>query len=176
MNKKKKKKSSKLSVRELPPHICVLGAICIVLAVVTGISAIVMAHREPKVEFIPPEFEPSVIMGMPEVSDDVGYTRLYQEGMAYAAYICGVVTNDGGEAVVYFTNPEENNVWIKLRISDDNGNIIGESGLLKPGEYIRSVPLNVEVTTGATLKMRIMGYEPDTYMSMGSVNINTVMQ
>ncbi len=176
MNKKTMKKNTKFSVRELPPYICFLGAICVVLMIITLISTIIIANREPKVEFIPPAFESDVVAGVPEVPQEYAYKEIYQAPMPFSASICGAVFNENGKAVVYFTNPKKNTAWLKLRICDENGNILGESGLLKPGEYVRAVSLNQDVAAGTTLKIKIMGYEPDTYMSVGAVNVNTVIQ
>ena len=178
-SKKKKKTNVRYNVNQqkqtLPPYLLVLGAVCGIMIIVTIISAIVMANREPKVEFIPPEFESAASVGVPEVPEELDYKELTREGMTYTAYICGLVRLENGEAVVYFTNPAKNETWIKLRISDEDGNVLGETGLLRPGEYIRAVPLDREVAPGTAVKLRIMGYEPDTYLSEGSVNVNTVV-
>ncbi len=176
MNKYKQQKNKVQFLKELPIYIWLMSSVCILLAIVAIVVTVVMAQREPEVEFIPPAFEAEAVVGVPEVPEEYAYKEIYQAPMPFSASLCGAVFNEDGRAVVYFTNPESNEVWLKLRICDESGNILGESGLLKPGEYIRSVPLSVEVAAGTALRMRIMGYEPDTYMSAGSVSINTVMQ
>ena len=178
MNSKNKSNvgyNTKKQEQTLPTYLLVLGAVCIIMIIITIISHIVTANREPRVEFIPPEFENAAVVGMPEVPEELDYKKLTQEGMTYAAYVCGLVKLENGEAVVYFANPAENETWIKLRISDENGDVLGETGLLRPGEYIRAVPLDREVAPGTPVKLRIMGYEPETYLSEGSVNVNTVV-
>lgn len=157
----------------IPPYLAVIGAVCGIMVMITVIVTFVLAHQGPKVEFIPPEFESNALVGMPEVPEELDYRKLSQEGMTYAAYICGRVELEEGAAVVYFTNPQENDTWLKLRICDEQGNVLGETGLLKPGEYIREVPLNIEATAETPIKIHIMGYEPDTYFSTGSVKVNT---
>ena len=82
---------------------------------------------------------------------------------------------DGGKAVVYFTNAEENSVYLKLRVLDEDGNILGETGLLKPGEYVEGVELGETFSAGTTISLKIMSYEPDTYMSEGSVVLKTTI-
>lgn len=174
--KKRNIKDNSKPKENLPPYLIVMGAVCVILAVITIIVSVVMANREPNVEFIPPAFEADAVVGAPEdVPEDSGYTKIYRDGMTFSAYVCGGVTQKNGEAVVYFTSPEDNEAWIKLRICDEKGNILGESGLLRPGEYVRSVTLTKSVAAGTPLKMKIMAYEPDTYFSLGSVTITTEM-
>lgn len=75
--------------------------------------------------------------------------------------------------MVYLTNPAENTVWLKLRVLDTNGSILGETGLLRPGEYVRTVALSAAPTPGTSITLKIMGYEPDTYLSAGSATLST---
>ena len=93
--------------------------------------------------------------------------------MAYRFAVCGNVLMDGKQALVYFTNLAENDTWTKLRIYDESGNVLGESGLVKPGEYVQYVTLTKELAPGTPIKLKIMGYEPDTYTSAGAVVLNT---
>ncbi len=177
MSVKNKKLNLNKLVYNLPIYIWFLGAICIILIIATIISAGVIAHREPKVKFIPPEFDAEAVIGTPELPKEYAYKTFYQEPMTFSTAMCGTVFQEDGRAVIYFTNSANNkNVWLKLRIYSNSNEIIGESGLIKPGEYIRSVLLNNNVEIGTNLKMKIMSYEPETYSSMGSVTINTVMQ
>ena len=80
---------------------------------------------------------------------------------------------DGKKATVYLTNNAENKVYIKLRVLDADGNSLGETGLIKPGEYVKDVELSKVLAAGTSIKLKIMSYEPETYMSMGSAVLNT---
>ena len=82
---------------------------------------------------------------------------------------------EGSNAAVYLTNPAENEVWLKLRVLDENGNILGETGLIRPGEYVKDVALTENLTAGTKIKLKIMGYEPETYFSAGTVNQKTAV-
>ncbi len=124
--------------------------------------------------FIPPAFESEAIKGVPEVPSNLGYAELYQEGMAYRVGVCGMVQADEGEAVLFFTNHQENEAWLKVRLLDEQGNLLGESGLLKPGEYLRAVKLERAIPSGAQIKLHVMGYQPETYHSIGAVTINAI--
>ena len=151
----------------------ILGAVLAVLVIVTVFALCLSGGKT--AEFSPPPFEQNAVSGTPEVSEELGYSSPYKEGMTYRFSVCGNVTADGSEAVVYLTNPAENEVWIKLRVLDENGNMLGETGLIKPGEYVKSVTLNTVPAEGAKIALKIMGYEPNTYTSAGSATLNTTM-
>ena len=61
-----------------------------------------------------------------------------------------------------------------LRIFDASGNIIAETGLIKPNEYLKTVSFNTVPENGSKLIMKVMTYEPDTYYSGGAVSLSTV--
>ena len=153
-----------------------------VLAAVTVFSIVIMMillciPQEPAMgEFVPPSFDSAAVQGTPEVPDSLGYISPYQDGMAYRFSVCGNVTAEGdGRAVVYLTNPSDNEVYMKLRILDAEGNVLGETGLLRPGEYVKYAMMDRVPGAGTEIKLKIMGYEPETYNSAGSVTLNTFM-
>jgi len=166
MSKPKKKQQKQNN------QITILAAVFAIVLVVMIVA--LSSPREAVIgEFVPPAFEKSAVPGTPEVPNGLGYSAPWQEGMAYRFAVCGNVTMDGRQALVYFTNPAENKTWTKLRIYDENGNILGETGLIKPGEYVQYVELDKELAPGTPIKLKIMGYEPETYTSAGAVVLNT---
>ena len=66
-----------------------------------------------------------------------------------------------------------NEVYIKVRILDRDKNIIGETGLLKEGNYLEKVKIRGNVKVGESITYKIMGYDKDNYTSAGSVSLNT---
>ena len=160
-------KTEKKSSKAVP----ILGAVLAVLAVIMIVA--LCLPRSTTADFTPPPFEENAVTGTPEVPEGLGYSAPYKEGMAYRFSVCGNVTVEGSDAVVYLTNPAENNVWIKVRILDEDGKAIGESGLIRPGEYVRAVSLSSVPSAGTKIKLKIMGYEPETYQSAGSATLNT---
>ena len=147
----------------------------LILAVsICALSLIVMLfaltrQTEPvKGEFTPPPFDPAAISGTPTVPDGLGYNEL--DCQAYKVSLCGKLTADG---TVYLTNPESNTVWLKVRVLDETGNILGETGLVRPGEYVQTVTLTSNVKSGTPIVLKIMAYEPDTYYSAGAASLNT---
>ena len=83
---------------------------------------------------------------------------------------------EGNRADIWLTNPESNTIWLKLRILDEDGEILGETGLIRPSEYVQSVTFDTVPAPGATISMKVMAYEPETYHSGGAVTLNTVVQ
>lgn len=153
------------------PVLC--GGLAVALIVMA--AALVFGGKQKTAEFTPPLFEPAAVAGVPEVPESLGYISPYQEGMGYRFSVCGNVVMEGSSAAVYLTNPAENEVWLKLRVLDENGNILGETGLLKPGKYVKDVALTGNLPAGTPIKLKIMGYEPETYFSAGSATLNTAI-
>lgn len=154
--------------------IYILGAVTAAMLIVM-IVALCIPKEPPKGEFVPPAFDSAAVVGTPEVPEGLGYSSPYQEGMAYRFSVCGKVTMDGKTATVYLTNDAENEVYLKLRVLDAEGNILGETGLIKPGEYVKDVELSEALAVGTSIKLKIMSYEPETYMSAGSASMHTTI-
>lgn len=95
--------------------------------------------------------------------------------MSFFAHVCGRVIIENGKADLYFTNDEGNKVWLKLRITGADDDILAETGLLKPEEYVKSVFFDTVPENGTAIKLKIMAYEPETYYSAGSVSLNTTV-
>ena len=142
--------------------LCILALVSMVLALIFG-----RTHTQSS-SFTPPPFDSSAESGTPVVPEELGWTEIYQE-----CSICGNVIASGGVADVYFTNSSEQEIWLKLRVLDEDGNIIGETGLVKPGEYVKSVSIDKDISDGSSIKLKIMAYEPETYYSAGAVTLNT---
>lgn len=129
-------------------------------------------------EFVPPALEEHAVKGVPEVPENLGYSPLDIPG-AYTAALCGRVVEEEGSTDIWFTNDADNTVWMKLRMLDERGNILGETGLLKPGEYVQSIDFSdsgIVLQDGMGLQLKIMAYEPDTYYSAGSAVLNTTLE
>lgn len=126
-----------------------------------------------RAEFTPPPFEAEALEGTPALTQEDGYSVL--DAQVYQTALCGRPEVRDGAVFLYLTNPESNSVWLKVRVLDENGEILGESGLLRPGEYVPSVRLGPVPESGASLQLQIMGYEPETYHSAGTVYLSVVI-
>lgn len=149
------------------------GVFAVVLVVM--IVALCIPKTATKGEFIPPAFETAALKGTPTVDEKLAYQEVYTDGMTYRFSVCCVPTISGKDLTVCFTSAESNEKYLKLRVLDEKGNILGETGLLKAGEYAENVTLSKELSTGTKIKLKVMGYEPEDYSSAGSVAVNVTI-
>ena len=147
-----------------------LSLACTVAIIVMIISLCIPKKTEQK-PFVSPPFDDNAISGEPTVSKELGYGILYQDGMSFKVGMCGNVKIVGTTADVYLTNVSENKLWLKVRFYDSDGNVVGESGLIKPGEYLKSVELNSVPKSSEKLTLKVMSYEPETYKSLGAITL-----
>ena len=162
------------SRRPSPLPVYVLGALT-ALAVTVMIILLCLTARPPQGEFTPPPFEPDAEAGIPRVSEELRYWSPDGAGLAYRFSLCDHLPIDDGAVAVYLTNHAENTVYLKLRILDAEGHLLGETGLLRPGEYVKDLRLVHCPAEPTEVTLKIMGYEPDTYLSAGTVTIHAVL-
>lgn len=121
--------------------------------------------------FTPPPFDKNAVQGTPDVPENLGWSEV--DAQVYKASICGALTVRDGRSDIWLTNPESNTVWLKLRVLDGDGAILGETGLIRPGEYVQSVSFKKIPDSGDFIELKLMAYEPETYYSAGSVTLST---
>ena len=141
------------------------------LALVGMFLALESGHNQIQAVFIPPEFEKNAKIGEPEVPENLGWAEL--DAKAFRVSVCGVFAPTGATADVWLLNPADNDVWLKLRVMDLDGKILGETGLISEGSYVQTITLDTIPTTGTPIVLKVMAYEPETYYSAGSISINT---
>ena len=161
----KKSKKSKIYVT--------LSAVFCAICVIIMISVIITPQKAVQGDFTPPQFDSSAVSGEPSVPDNLGYISPYRNGMEFRASLCGNIIVNGETADVYFTNNRQNDVWLKLRITDENGNILAETGIIRPGEYVKSIQFTQKPENGQKIICKIMAYEKETYRSKGYFTIST---
>lgn len=122
-------------------------------------------------EFVKPEFEKHVKEGMPKLTKEDGFEE-FEVSDEYIVYMTGETKLEDNKLIVYFTSKKTNNVYVKLRVLKDE-RIVGETGLIKPGEYIKEVKLDKSLKKDDKITLKVMGYEPETYYSAGSISLNT---
>ena len=150
----------------------VLTAVCLLsLAVMAFVLA---GGASPQETFTPPPFEEAAVAGVPDVPEGLGWQEV--DAQAFRVSVCGVVVLEGDRADVWLENPASNAVWLKLRVLDADGAILGETGLIRPGEYVQSLVFDTVPAPGAAISMKVMAYEPETYHSGGTVTLNTAVQ
>ena len=155
-------------------YILPLAAVLCVLSLAVMVFALTRQEAQPEMgEFTPPPFDAAAVVGSPDVPEGLGWQEL--DAKAYKVGICGKFIPKGNSADVWLTNPVSNTVWLKVRVLDEKGNTLGETGLLRPGEYVQSVELDTVPKAGAPIVLKIMAYQPDTYYSEGAVSLNTAV-
>ena len=148
----------------------VAAGLCVV-AVIAMILALAFGGKQKRAEFSPPPFDSAAQKGTPTVPQNAGYGEMDAKLFTFSA--AGELTVKDGKTDVWFTNSSKNTVWMKIRILDADGNILGESGLIRPNEYVQSVKLDVVPKSTVNISLKVMAYEPDTYYSAGSAKLNT---
>ena len=144
--------------------LCLLSVIVMILALCRG---------RPEAEFVPPPFEANAQKIESKGSQNTDIQTL--DVQVFRVGLCGEVSATDGQAQVWFTNPEGNEVWLKLRVLDSWGNILGQTGILRPGEYVRAVALEIVPEVGTPIILKVMAYEPETYHGAGALTLNTVI-
>jgi hypothetical protein len=126
--------------------------------------------------FTPPPFEENAVEGAPDGIDKELDYREMKLGEAGIFGMCGNLTLNEDSIDVYYTNVEENTCWTKIVVYDEQGvNKLGETGILKPGQYVKSVKLNPAPVKSGMLTVKMLTYEPDTYYSKGSATAKVVL-
>lgn len=122
-----------------------------------------------------PDFDAAAVSGAPQVEERYGYSTL-EVDEEYSILLCGVPANDGQTVEFYLTNPADNGVWFRAEVLNEDGEVIGSTGVLRQGEYLPAITLSEPLTERETpVTVRIVAYEPDTWQSRGNVNLNLTL-
>ena len=147
----------------------IISVLCVVLALLLAFTLIILIHG-PFTYFEPPLADENAQTGIPQLTE--GTLGSITGGPGFRFLLAKEPMYENGKVALYFTSPETNTVWMVAELCDANGNTIGKSGLLRPGEYVESITVYEDATVGEAITVRILSYEPDTYYSMGSVNVD----
>lgn len=124
-----------------------------------------ISHETPT--YVPPAFDSSAEKGVPKLDNVTDYKDFDAKNYRFSLCAKPVLSDDKLE--VYLTDPDDSGVLLKIRVLDENDDIIGESGLIGQGEYLPTVTIKRQVSMA---KLKIMAYEPETFYSAGGVVIN----
>ncbi len=145
-------------------------ALCAFLALVLVFMLLTGGKEK---DFTPPPFEQNAMAGVPDVPQEAGYAQADAEAFQFAA--AGNLQVQEESVDVWLTNPAGNSVWLKARILDENGQILGESGLVKEGEFVQTILLDTVPKHSMEVSLKIMAYEPETYYSAGAAVLKTTL-
>lgn len=117
-----------------------------------------------------PKIDAKAKQGTPQVEEQYEYSSLdINDG--YSVALCGKPKLENNQLDIYITNQENNDIGLKAQVLDEEENVLGETGLLHPNQYVQSVKLKETIQKGSNIKIKIMEYEMDTYHSKGSVTL-----
>ncbi|MBE6595578.1 MAG: hypothetical protein E7644_07245 [Ruminococcaceae bacterium] len=157
-------------------QVIVLASVgALLLSVLIALIAVMTRQIQPvRGDFTPPPFEENVEIGTPEVPSSAQYgTVTVSEGFAFG--MMATPTLEGNDLALYLASPATNTVWLLVRVYDESGNLLGESGLIRPGEYLPALKLTT-LPEGDTVRASVLSYEVPTYYSMGAANATLHIQ
>ena len=161
------------------PQKIIIIILAVLLAGLLAAAAVIFATRqlpEPVVNaFVPPQFDAAAQTGIPDALDEsLSYGTLELTPTAIVS-MCANVNVENNAAQVYLTNHEGNQGWIKIKLLDEDGALLGQSGLLRPGQYVQWVELSAVPQKDGLVAAKILIYEPDTYLSLGSASAQVML-
>lgn len=151
--------------------IAAAGVLCALSLLALGV---VWYTRSQTPSFQPPAFDPAAQVGTPTVAQEYQWTPV-EVTDGYTISLCAQPRVEGDEAVVFFTSPQDNQVWVKLRLLTQEGKLLGESGVVRSGAYVERVALAQPVTQDTPVVMQVVGYTPETWHSAGKVQLNATL-
>ena len=154
----------------------ILGIVIIAIAIV-GIALVKDDRRNQVIveEFEEPTWELAAVAGAPDVDDPALRYGQLQIGKDFAVGLCMDPQVVDGQAKLYFASMEDNAVWTRIQLLDESGAILGESGILKPGEYVESIGLGKVPKKSGLVIAKILSYEADTYYSQGTATAQVML-
>lgn len=145
----------------------------IIITVLCGLLALWFYFNNYSKRYEKPKFESTYSEGKVDIDEKYGYSEM-QISDEYKVGVCGAPSANVNGVDLYFSNLEENDVLLKCLLIDSDGNTVGESGLIKPNCYIKTVNFNSPKPVGNyNLTIRVLGFEPETYYSRGVVSLKT---
>ena len=130
------------------------------------------------VKYEPPKFEINASAGTPTPEEDFLFDEV-ESGFGYKFSIASNLYQQKDRTLkVSFTNPSTNNVNLMCEVRTvDDDEVLYESGLLHPGEYIETLnPKDEFENIKYDVNVKIYAFEPETYQSDGTTTLNLVLQ
>lgn len=153
--------------------IVIAGLAVILVGLIIAIGCLSNRQIEPIVnDFVAPEFDGGAVSGIPSgVEKDLDYRTFSVEEKIHIGMCGNLKLKDDNTVDIYFTSDSRNTFWSKIKLMDGDGNLLGESGLIKPGEYVQTVMLTNPPKKSMSIAAKVLTYEENTYYSKGSVPV-----
>ena len=152
------------------------AAMIVSVAFTIALAAGVTFAISNQASFTPPPFESRAAVGVPQPPEMLRYTRIDADRFAFM--VAGILTQqEDGSLRIYFTNPEENDVYLMCEIFDADGEVIYRSGMLRPGEYVATLsPITIPGNEAVDIRINIYALEPEVFFSAGTVALGNILQ
>ncbi len=149
----------------------------LLLAVIGATVAVFLSKDDSQIgKFVPPADDPTAIVGFPaETDSSAQYSDVKVNDSFVISLALAPLYKDGG-AQVFFASDANNTVNTLVRLYDSDGKMIGESGLVKPGEYVESVAISLVPTKTTSIFAKVLSYEKETYYSMGTTSGELILR
>lgn len=149
--------------------ICILGGVLAVTAILAFLAAADIINPQKVLEFVPPGADANAAVGSPDVPEELNHREM-KINETFSVSMCATPVLEEQGVRLYVTSPDTNTAWVSVKVYDASGALIGQSGILRPGEYVEYVPLTIAPKKNFNVTVKILSYEPETYYSLGSAD------
>lgn len=149
------------------------AALSAAILIVTGIYLHVRPYR-------PPKFDTAAAAGVPDVPEGLGFGYAgTPDGNSFRVGLASRWKREpDGSLPVWFTNPEGNDAYLLLRITNEDGRkIFYETGLVRPGEYVEKLaPVRKLPEDDMPVTAAVYSLDPENYHSLGTFRLSGTVQ
>ena len=145
--------------------------ICFLIFILAVFVFIFALNNSKNDAFVKPEFDKNAVDGVKNEENDECLSSLSFNDN-YSVIICSNPCLEDDKLYIMLSSIESNNVNMKVRVFK-NDKVVGESGLIKPNQYLDYVNVS-DIKVGDKIKVKIMGYDED-YHSAGALNLNFIL-
>jgi len=154
-------------------RLLLFSAAALILLLAAGI--VYIKNDEPP--YRPPLWEENAVNGVPEPEESLNYGTIETDGGLIFALAGTMYQQEDGSLLLYFTNPEDSGVLMMCEIRGEGGKVLYQSGMLSPGQYVERLYPQCKLKNEAMkIEMKVYGFEPETYYSMGTVTLENTLQ
>ncbi len=146
-------------------------AVCLALALITLLVVLGLGGRQTTGSFVPPSHDAGALVGAPSQMEEAHQYMAVGVTDTIAVAFCTKPIVVDNIAYLYFTNPDANAVSCRVRITDEKGNLLGESGLISAGEYIEGVTLSRSPSEVTSVVLTVLTYREESYLSAGTITV-----
>lgn len=125
--------------------------------------------------FVRPAFDDQALEGEPSDAPPA-YSVQAIEGVYWVGLNPELVL-EASQVNLFLTSPPDNEIWLKARLYDIRGKLLGETGLIRPGFYVEKLTLAADtLQDGSPVVIKVMAYEAESFYSAGSFSLQTTVK